>query len=158
MTVQVVWFKRDLRLFDHAALTEAAKRGPVLPLFVVEPEYWTLPDTSARQWLFWRGCIDSLSVEIADAGGALLIRQGSVAEVLDDLLKQIGHFDLWSHEETGNAWSYARDRQVKAWCRTKGVSWSEQRQFGVFRGRNQNRDQWAKRWDRMMQADRKSVV
>lgn len=31
--VQVVWFKRDLRVHDHAALTAAVDTGaPVLPL------------------------------------------------------------------------------------------------------------------------------
>jgi deoxyribodipyrimidine photo-lyase len=42
--VQVVWFKRDLRVRDHEPLTEAAKRGPVVPLYVVEPALWKLPD------------------------------------------------------------------------------------------------------------------
>ena len=116
MTVQLVWFKRDLRLYDHAALAEAAKRGPVLPLIIVEPDYWKLPDTSSRQWQFWRGCIEDLGVQVAGAGGQLLIRQGAVADVFEALREALGTFDLWSHEETGNAWTFARDREVKAWC------------------------------------------
>jgi hypothetical protein len=28
---------------------------------------------------------------------------------------------LWSHEETGNDWTFRRDRQVAAWCRERGV-------------------------------------
>ena len=36
--VQVVWFKKDLRVSDHAPLLRAAERGPVLPLFIYEPE------------------------------------------------------------------------------------------------------------------------
>ena len=47
--VHVVWFKRDLRVADHAPLIEVARRGPVLPLYVVEPELWAQPDASARQ-------------------------------------------------------------------------------------------------------------
>ena len=42
--LQVVWFKRDLRVVDHAPLLEAAQRGPVLPLYVVEPELWQQQD------------------------------------------------------------------------------------------------------------------
>jgi deoxyribodipyrimidine photo-lyase len=52
--LQLVWFKRDLRTVDHRPLVEALKRGPVLPLYVVEPELWQQPDTSERQWLFCR--------------------------------------------------------------------------------------------------------
>ena len=36
--LQVVWFKRDLRVRDHAPLWHAAQRGPVLGLYVYEPE------------------------------------------------------------------------------------------------------------------------
>ena len=37
MALSVVWFKRDLRVHDHAALAAAAAQGPVLCLYVVEP-------------------------------------------------------------------------------------------------------------------------
>ena len=49
----VVWFKRDLRLDDHGPLHDAAT-DDVIPLYVVEPDYWQLPDTSERQWSFMR--------------------------------------------------------------------------------------------------------
>jgi len=84
MKTQVVWFKRDLRLSDHAALAEAAKLGPVLPLIIVESEYWQLPDTSARQWEFWRGCILELGREIAAQGGRLMIRTGAATYFWED--------------------------------------------------------------------------
>ena len=37
LPVQLVWFKRDLRVHDHRPLWEAAQRGPVLPLYIVVP-------------------------------------------------------------------------------------------------------------------------
>ena len=40
-SVHLVWFKRDLRLSDHKPLLAAARTDlPVLPLYVVEPDYW----------------------------------------------------------------------------------------------------------------------
>jgi len=47
MSYRVVWFKRDLRLHDHTPLAEAAREGPVLCLYVVEPGLWAQPDASA---------------------------------------------------------------------------------------------------------------
>ena len=38
-SVHIVWFKRDLRVHDHRPLEAAALRGPVLPLYIVEPGY-----------------------------------------------------------------------------------------------------------------------
>lgn len=102
MTLQILWFKRDLRLADHAALQEAAHHGPILPLVIIEPDYWRLPDTSFRQWAFWRGCIDDLSNAIAAQQGSLMIQTGDAVQIFEDLRRDYGRFTLWSHEETGN--------------------------------------------------------
>jgi len=48
--IQVVWFKRDLRIHDHASLANAAADGPVLPLFAIEHEQWQAPDSTLRHW------------------------------------------------------------------------------------------------------------
>lgn len=40
MSYTVVWFKRDLRVVDHAPLHQAALRGPLLCLYAIEPELW----------------------------------------------------------------------------------------------------------------------
>ncbi len=56
---------------------------------------------------------------------------------------------LWSHEETGNSWTFARDKAVAGWARANGIPWHERRQHGVER-RMKTRDGWAKRWDRLM--------
>ena len=50
--ISLVWFKRDLRIDDHGPLAQAARQGAVLPLYIIEPDYWQQPDTSVRQWLF----------------------------------------------------------------------------------------------------------
>jgi deoxyribodipyrimidine photolyase len=36
--VHCVWFKRDLRVFDHAPLAKAVRAGRVLPVYRVEPD------------------------------------------------------------------------------------------------------------------------
>ncbi|MEY2992810.1 MAG: hypothetical protein RI946_2204, partial [Pseudomonadota bacterium] len=59
--MQVVWFKRDLRIHDHAALALAAQAGPVLPLYILEPELWSQPDMSARQYAFLLDCLRDLN-------------------------------------------------------------------------------------------------
>ena len=50
--LQIVWFKRDLRIVDHQPLAAAAERGLVLPLYVVEPELWQQPDASSGSGCF----------------------------------------------------------------------------------------------------------
>jgi deoxyribodipyrimidine photolyase len=78
----LLWFKRDLRIQDHPALTLAASLGPVLPLYVVEPDYWQLPDTSARQWEFTAESLASLRDDLARLGAPLIIRVGDAVETI----------------------------------------------------------------------------
>ncbi|MEM9014918.1 MAG: deoxyribodipyrimidine photo-lyase [Pseudomonadota bacterium] len=119
--VHIVWFKRDLRVVDHRALNDAAERGPVLPLFVVEPELWRQPDMSARQWSFVAEALQDLRSDLADLGQPLIVRNGSIIDTLSSLNQQFVLAGLWSHEETGNHWAYSRDRAVRSWCRQNGV-------------------------------------
>ena len=147
--VQIVWFKRDLRIEDNAALSCAAHRGPVLPLFVAEPELWGGPDQSGRQWSFVEECLEELRSDLQALGQGLIVGTGDVVDELDRIRDRFGPIQIWSHEETGNAWTYARDKRVRSWCRKNGVIWNELRQNGVIRHLG-SRNGWAKRWDAFM--------
>lgn len=147
--VQVVWFKRDLRVADHAPLSLAARAGPTLPLYVFEPEIWGAPDMSSRHLWWVTQSVRELREALAALGQPLVVRTGSVISVLEDLRARFGSFALWSHEETGNDATYARDKKVLEWCRVNGVSWHEPAQFGVIR-RLKNRDTWSQRWEGSM--------
>lgn len=142
MTLQVVWFKRDLRLFDHRPLVEASQRGPVLCIYVLEDAYWQLAETSNRQWLFIRESLQDLAQQLDALGGSLLVLRSTVCEALT-LLQNLGAFVLYSHQETGNLWTYQRDMTVATWCKQHQVRWYEYAQQGVRRG--QRKHQTAKK-------------
>ena len=95
--LQIVWFKRDLRIVDHQPLEAAAERGLVLPLYVVEPELWQQPDASERQWMFCRESLLELRRVLADLGQPLVVRSGDVVAVLERARRQFGIDGLWSH-------------------------------------------------------------
>lgn len=146
MSLQLVWFKRDLRIDDHRALVEAARRGPLLPLYVVEPDYWRGPDTSQRQQDFIAECLVELHGELQRLGQGLLVQQGEIIEVLERLHQRWRFEAIHAHEETGNDWTFRRDLAVRAWCRRVGVRLHEYPQFGVRRGLR-DRDGWARQWE-----------
>lgn len=148
-SVQIVWFKRDLRTHDHRALVRAAQIGPVLPLFVAEPELWQQDDMSGRQWGFVRESLVELRNDLGELGQPLIVRVGDVVETLERARRRFGAVALWSHEETGNGWTYARDLRVAAWAKQHGVPWQEVRQAGVIR-RLKSRNGWARNWDAFM--------
>ncbi|WP_077529378.1 FAD-binding domain-containing protein [Vreelandella utahensis] len=146
----VVWFKRDLRVDDHGPLHDAAA-DDVIPLYVVEPDYWQLLDTSERQWAFMHDSLFDLDATLRDLGAPLTVRYGEVTTVLHRLREETGFTRLVSHEETGNDWTFQRDRAVALWCRQQGIQWREYRQFGVVRGPH-DRDHWDQAWRRVMEA------
>lgn len=91
--IEVVWFKRDLRVMDHRPLAAAAATGrPVLPLYVVEPEWWRQPDMARRHWDFIAESLEELRGALADRAAPLVVREGEVVPVLDDLhrLRHLG--------------------------------------------------------------------
>jgi deoxyribodipyrimidine photo-lyase len=149
MPVHIVWFKRDLRTQDHAPLCAAAARGPVLPLYVAEPGYWAQPDASGRQWAATAEALQELRDDLAHLGQPLCVRTGDAVEVLEQMHREHGLAGLWSHEETGNGWTYARDRRVAAWARERGIPWHELPSGGVQR-RLKHRNGWAAEWERRM--------
>jgi deoxyribodipyrimidine photo-lyase len=150
-TAALVWFKRDLRVADHAPLAEAARCDATLALYIVEPQWIDSPECDAQHVQFARDGVLALRAALAAHGLPLLVRQGEAVAVLDALWQQLAFTHLFSHEETGPGWTYARDQRVAIWCRRRGVIWQEWPQNGVVR-RLKSRDGWAERWQQRMDA------
>lgn len=146
MNTSVVWFKRDLRLHDHKPLALACAQGPVVCLYIVEPSLWQQPDSSTQHYQFIVESLQPLQREVERRGGVFLVQMGEATEVLQALHQQIAFTHLFSHQETGNAHTFARDKAVVAWCRTRQVQWTELPQFGVVRAMH-NRNDWQPAWE-----------
>jgi deoxyribodipyrimidine photo-lyase len=148
-TKALVWFKRDLRVGDHAPLALAAQFDEALGVFIIEPQWLASPECDPRHVAFTLACLDALREDLATIGLPLLIVVGDAVEVLEGLRYRHGVTHLLSHEETGTGWSYTRDRAVKRWARQSNITWQECSQTGVVR-RLQDRRGWAGRWQRLM--------
>ncbi|MFN3901629.1 MAG: deoxyribodipyrimidine photo-lyase [Alishewanella aestuarii] len=83
LAMHLLWFKRDLRLEDHAALFYAAKNGSaVLPVYIVEPDYWQQPDVSLRHWAFVSEALTQLQQQLTALGQPLLVCYGAATRLL----------------------------------------------------------------------------
>ena len=150
MATQVVWFKRDLRVRDHAPLFAAAQRGPVICLYIYEPDQIAAPEFDAAHQVFINESLKVLRTELRRLGGELTLCVGEAVEVLERLRLEHPFEHLWAHEETGTYLSYVRDRRVRAWARAKGLPFTELPTNGVIR-RLDTRDKWSKKWQQRMQ-------
>lgn len=156
--LEVVWFKRDLRVNDHGPLVEACSRargtgGSVLGFYAIETAVIRAPDYAGRHWAATREALAELRENLARIGVPLAVREGDALELLERLRAHAAgrgtRLALWSHEETGNATTYARDRAVRRWVRAQGIEWTELVQTGVVR-RLRSREGWAAAWEERM--------
>lgn len=121
----LIWFKRDLRAEDHPALAMAASKGPVLPVYIVDPEDWAQGDRSGRHWCFTAECLAELREALALLGLPLIVRSGDSVTVLDRLVRAHGITEMVSHTDSGSRWSRQRDSRVADWARSCGLRWTQ---------------------------------
>lgn len=141
--IVILWFKRDLRVVDHAPLAAAAACGlPVLPLYIVEPDYWRQPFASSRHWHFIHDSLADLHGMCARLGQPMAVHTGDAVAVFKKLHSAFDVTAIYAHEEIGNDWTYKRDTQVLAWCAETGIALHEFPTNGVVR-RLKTRDNWA---------------
>ncbi|MEK9726794.1 MAG: FAD-binding domain-containing protein, partial [Candidatus Margulisiibacteriota bacterium] len=148
--MNIIWFKRDLRIDDQPALT----RGFINPektmaIFIFEPELWQQPDISFRHFEFCRQCVSSLQYDLRRLGIELHIFIDEAIQVFQFLHKTFGLNEIHSCQETWNYWTYDRDTQIHQWTKKNQITWLEYPQNGVIR-RLKSRDGWAKQWTKFM--------
>ena len=155
-SVNIVWFKRDLRIFDNVPLSLAAQNGNVLPIFIFEPELWKEPDHSYRQYSFLKEALRDLEKQLKAIGGNLAVLVGNAIDIFDHLNSQYQINTIFSHQETWNLWTYNRDKAVKSWAKDNKVAWTEIPKNGVIRNLG-NRNGWSRKWYSEMSAPLTSV-
>jgi len=102
----LLWFRRDLRVADHPALVEAASRGPVVPLFVLDPALLGPAGGPRTAFLFrsLRALDDALD-------GRLVVRPGDPADVVPALAAEVGAAATFVTADFG-PYGRRRDREV----------------------------------------------
>ena len=148
---QIVWLKRDLRLSDHRPFWEACQSGPTVALYVFEPKLWAMPEMDRSHFDFIVQSLEDLSRNLSKIGGRLAIRVGELPDVFVDIARAFDITEVYSHEETGNGFTYDRDRRVSRWARQLGIPWRQFPQNGVVRALK-SRNGWAELWQTTMNA------
>lgn len=149
-TVNIVWFKKDLRLTDHAALSDAVKSGlPVLLLHFFEPNLMAAADSDERHWRFIYESVEEIKAKLFQQQIHFFSLHAEVVPVLQTLLTQFDIHTIYSHEETGNAISYRRDKAVNVFCKQNRIHWKEYPTNGIIRGLK-NRSSWSEQWTETM--------
>ena len=121
----LIWFRRDLRLSDHAALSAACETGrPVIPVFICDDQVDAL--AAAPKWRLGLG-VEHLAQSLEAKGSRLILRRNASAlKALQDMITQTGAGAVyWTRLYDPNA--VARDTDIKAALNEAGI---EARSFG----------------------------
>jgi len=73
--MQLVWFRKDLRIYDNPALYHACQRGPVTAVYFVTPKQWQAHHLAPMQADFIEANLNSLGQSLAQLGILLLIEE-----------------------------------------------------------------------------------
>lgn len=115
----VVWFRRDLRIGDHPAISAAAhasSAGRLVGLFVLDPVLWRDKPSARQEWL--RQSLVSLD---ASLGGNLLIVRGRPADVVPAVAAAAGAASVHISADFGS-YGMRRDAEVSQSLAAQGIA------------------------------------
>ncbi|EKO3893451.1 deoxyribodipyrimidine photo-lyase [Vibrio metschnikovii] len=151
-SINIVWFKRDLRLSDHPPLCAALDSGiPTLLVYFFEPMLLNDRHYSERHWRFVWQSLQDINQRLARFGHQILIANVSAEQGLATLATHFSIQGLYSHQEVGLANTFKRDVALQHWCTEQGISW-HQSAYGAVRRAATHRQGWDKHWQAIMRA------
>ncbi|WNZ47686.1 deoxyribodipyrimidine photo-lyase [Leptolyngbya boryana CZ1] len=112
MNRTIVWFRRDLRISDHAPLHRAISRGAVIPVFIFDRALLHHPETGSARVAFMLDCLRSLDEDLRDRGGRLILRFGDPVELLPDLIRETGADGIYAYVDYERIYGRVRDARL----------------------------------------------
>ncbi|MEB3282140.1 MAG: deoxyribodipyrimidine photo-lyase, partial [Lyngbya sp.] len=144
--MQIIWFRRDLRLIDNDIVAQAAATDEeILPCFIIDPWFYQQPDIGAMRVQFLFESLARLDRSLRDLGSRLYLFEGNSVEVIQTLtgeLLQLGyHPRLLFNRDVQVDYGRKRDHQVIEFYQRLGLD--------CYLGLNnflqvdgENREQW----------------
>ncbi|MFP5411110.1 MAG: deoxyribodipyrimidine photo-lyase, partial [Gammaproteobacteria bacterium] len=129
----LVWFRRDLRDFDHAALHHALRHSrKVACAFVFDREILdVLADPADRRVEFIHASVAELQCALEARGGGLIVRHGPARTEVPQLVEELGADALYFNHDDDPA-ARARDAAVEDTLRARGVAVADFKDHVVF--------------------------
>ena len=127
MDAALVWFRRDLRDFDHAALHHALQQCQrVYCAFVFDFDILNELHVNGlsfdRRLAYIHVALTELDAALRAAGGALIVHQGKPADAIPSLARELGVDAVFANHDY-EPQAIARDARVAALLAADGRQW-----------------------------------
>lgn len=132
-SVQVFWFRRDLRLDDNAGLYHALKSGkPVLLLFIFDTEILNkLEDKADKRVKFIHQEVVRLNNELKEFGSSLLVKVGKPWVIWKELLNEYSIDTVYTNRDY-EPYGITRDAGINELLKDNGVRFHTYKDIVIF--------------------------
>jgi len=123
--VNVMWFRRDLRMHDNAALFHALKSGnPVIPVFVFDKIILDrLEDKSDRRVEFIHATLEEMQQELVKIGSSLVVFYGTPLEMFTTLISKYEIGQVFTNHDY-EPYALERESLIKEFLASKNILFS----------------------------------
>lgn len=119
--VSVCWLRRDLRIYDHRALSRClASQFPSLCVFIFDPEILKFLPKEDRRVDFIFQALQEMQTHLRRLGSSLLVMHGGVVECHKKILKDYNVKELYFNGDYEN-YALERDKKVFELYRSRNV-------------------------------------
>jgi deoxyribodipyrimidine photo-lyase len=128
----LVWFRRDLRAFDHAALHHALVNSQrVHCVFVFDTDILAPLPAGDRRVRFIHACLDELDAELRRMKGCLIVRHGRALDEIPQLAARLGAQAVFANGDY-EPQARSRDAAVAASLQAQGCAFHSFKDHVVF--------------------------
>lgn len=132
LPASLVWFRRDLRASDHAALHHALRRSrAVYCVFIYDTAILAPLPRQDRRVEFIHACVAELAAALRALGGALIVRHADAAAEIPRLAAELGADAVFANHDY-EPQAIARDHAVARALAADGRQWFSFKDQVVF--------------------------
>ena len=132
-SVNIIWFRRDLRLFDNAALYHALRADvPVLPIFIFDTTILDqLQDRADKRVAFIHAAITEMQTQLVSMGSSMQVFHGKPMDIFSRLVQLYTIQTVFTNHDY-EPYAQERDSAVAAMLSKAGVAFSTYKDQVVF--------------------------
>ena len=144
-SIDIVWFKRDLRTLDHKSLEIVAKSSnPVLFIYLFEPSVMDYPDYDTRHLRFIHESLIDIERKFRSYSLKLYLLKCEANEFFEEISKKYEINRVLSYQEIGNKLTFERDKNLFKFFKKNNIKWIQHKTNGIIRGLKSRKD-WKKK-------------
>lgn len=161
--INIVWFRRDLRLKDNAALYHALRSGiPVLPIFIFDSTILDqLQDRSDKRVAFIHSAITEMQTELVALGSTMKVFHGKPLDVFTQLVQSYSIQTVFTNHDY-EPYAQERDLAIADLLAHTGVGFQTYKDQVIFEKEEVTKDDgkpytvftpYSKKWKAKLNAD-----